>query len=85
MVMIAQLSFFRPNKIAQYQPYRIGAGFIALDALNFSEAQANRDVGMVILGSLYPAKRDVKLSFPLNLGAGYYLKKEVLLFDWPRN
>ncbi|MDQ3395712.1 MAG: hypothetical protein M3512_16620, partial [Bacteroidota bacterium] len=80
MAMIAQLSFFRPNKIAQYQPYRIGAGFIALDAFNFSEAQANRDVGMVILGSLYPAKRDVKLSFPLNLGAGYYLKKEKFFF-----
>lgn len=81
MAMIAQLSFFRPNKIAQYRPYRVGAGFIALDAFNFSpEANSNRDVGVVLIGTLYPAKRDVKLSFPLNLGGGYLMQKEKWFF-----
>ncbi|CAN5283863.1 hypothetical protein BH23BAC1_BH23BAC1_10040 [soil metagenome] len=81
MAMIAQFSFFRPNKIAQYRPYRIGMGFIALDAFNFTpppvvngQVQSNRDVGIVVLGTLYPARRDVKLSFPLNLGGGYKMQ-----------
>ncbi len=81
MAMIAQFSFFKPNKIAQYRPYRIGAGFIALDAFNFSQsASNNRDVGVVILGTLYPARRDVKLSFPLNLGGGFLMQESTWFF-----
>lgn len=81
MAMIAQFSFYRPNKIAQYRPYRIGAGFIALDAFNFSaSAASNRDVGVVAIGTLYPARRDVKLSFPLNLGGGFLMQESKWFF-----
>ena len=76
MAMIAQFSFYHPQKIAKYRPYKIGAGFLAFNAFNFSEDNQNRDVGMVILGSLYPTTKDTKLTFPLYVGGGYFLKAE---------
>jgi hypothetical protein len=73
---IAQFKFYRPNKIAQLRPYRIGIGTIALDAFNLSDNNTNRDLGIVAIGSIYPSKRDTKLSFPLFLGFGYLIKQE---------
>lgn len=80
MAMIAQFSFYHPEKIAKYRPYKIGAGFLAFNAFNFSDNADNRDVGIVILGSLYPTTRDVKLSFPLYVGGGYFLKDRKWFF-----
>lgn len=73
---IAQFKFFRPNKIAQLRPYRIGIGAIALDAFNLRDTNSNRDLGIVAIGSVYPTRRDAKLSFPLFLGFGYLVKQE---------
>ncbi len=75
MAMIAQFSFYHPEKIATYRPYKVGAGFLAFNAFNFSEDNRNRDIGVVVLGSLYPTTRDTKLSFPLYIGGGYFLKE----------
>jgi hypothetical protein len=75
--MIAQFSFYQPGRIAKYQPYKIGAGFIAIDAFNFSESAQNRDVGLVVIGSLYPpGSSNRKLTFPLYAGFGYLMKEE---------
>lgn len=77
MAMIAQFSFYHPEKINRYRPYKIGAGFLALNAFNFSNsADVQRDLGLVIIGSLYPTTRDTKLSFPLYLGGGYFISKK---------
>ncbi len=73
--MIAQFSFYQEGKIAKYKPYKIGAGFIAIDALNFSENSDNRDVALVVLGSLYPISSDRKLTFPLYTGFGFLLRE----------
>ncbi|WP_258102775.1 hypothetical protein [Marinoscillum sp. MHG1-6] len=74
--MIAQFSFYQPGKIAKYQPYKVGAGFIAIDAFNFSESASNRDVGLVVIGSLYPSSgANRKLTFPLYAGFGYLMKE----------
>lgn len=75
LAMIAQFSFFKPNKIAQVQPYKIGAGFLALNTFNLGQS-ANRDIGIVILGSVYPTRRNSKLSFPLYAGGGYFISNE---------
>ncbi len=75
--MIAQFSFYQPGRIAKYQPYKIGAGFIAIDAFNFSENAQNRDVGLVVIGSIYPTgSANRKLTFPLYAGFGYLMKEE---------
>jgi hypothetical protein len=80
MAMVAQFSFYEKNKINRFKPYKVGFGFIALDAFNFSDNDENRDIAMVILGSLYPTRRDAKLTFPLYFGGGYKLQAEQFFF-----
>ena len=77
--MIAQMSFYQPGRIAKYRPYKLGAGFIAIDAFNFTESNS-RDVGLVVIGSLYPTSSDNKLTFPLYAGFGYLLSEQKPFF-----
>lgn len=72
MAMVAQFAFYHPDKIAKTRPYRIGAGFLALNAFNFQSEE--QDLALVVLGSLYPTTRDKKLAFPLYIGGGYQFK-----------
>ncbi|MBX2842912.1 MAG: hypothetical protein KTR26_14170 [Flammeovirgaceae bacterium] len=70
---IAQFKFYKPKSIAQLRPYRIGAGFLAINSFNFND-DADRDLALVVLGSVYPIKReDSKLNFPLHVGAGFLM------------
>ncbi|MEZ4935015.1 MAG: hypothetical protein R2788_23150 [Saprospiraceae bacterium] len=81
MAIIAQFSFYHPRRIAKFRPYKFGAGFLALNAFNFSENSNNRDVGVVALGSLYPLQgKAKKLSFPLFLGCGYFLSEKKFFY-----
>ena len=74
LATLAQLSFYSPDKINRLRPYKIGAGFVALNAFNLgSSSTNNRDLGVVILGSVYPTRREAKFTFPLYLGGGYLL------------
>jgi hypothetical protein len=73
LATLAQFSFYSPNKINRLRPYKIGAGFVALNAFNLGSSSANRDLGVVILGSVYPTRREAKFTFPLYLGGGYLL------------
>ena len=74
LATLAQLSFYSPNKINRLRPYKIGAGFVALNAFNLnSSSNDKRDLGVVILGSVYPTRREAKFTFPLYLGGGYLL------------
>lgn len=72
MAMVAQFAFYNPEKIAKLRPYRIGAGFLALDAFNFQSER--QDLALVALASLYPTTRNQKLAFPLYIGGGYQFK-----------
>lgn len=77
--MLAQFSFYQDGRIAKLKPYKVGAGFIAINAFNFSpQAEANRDVGLVVMGSLYPISSTNKLSFPLYCGFGFLMKEKKL-------
>lgn len=78
--MLAQFSFYQPGKIAKYRPYKVGAGFIAIDAFNFSSNKDRQDVGLVVIGSLYPTSSDNRLTFPLFMGGGYLLKEKKPFF-----
>lgn len=75
LAIIAQFRFFQPNKVAALRPYRIGVGALALNAFNFNTTNDNRDLGIVVLGSVYPSRRDLKLSFPLFGGFGYLIRE----------
>jgi hypothetical protein len=71
--IVGQLGFYRPDKVEKFYPFKVGAGFIALNAFNFSE-NSDRDVGLVALGSVFPTKMSARFSFPLYVGFGYLLK-----------
>lgn len=71
--IVGQLGFYRPYKVEKFYPFKVGAGFIALNAFNFSE-NSDRDVGLVALGSVFPTKMSARFSFPLYVGFGYLLK-----------
>ncbi|WP_324677999.1 hypothetical protein [Hymenobacter sp. GOD-10R] len=81
LASLAQFSFYHPTKINKLRPYKIGAGFVALNAFNLSEnSDVRRDLGIVILGSVYPTRADAKLTFPLYLGGGYLMNKRAPFF-----
>ena len=81
LAMMAQMSFYQPGKFAEYRPYKIGAGFIFLNAFSFDENDSRgRDVGLVVLGSVYPISREKKLTFPLYAGFGYFLQEKIPFF-----
>jgi hypothetical protein len=76
LATLAQLSFYAPDRINRLRPYRIGAGFVALNAFNLSNStDVQRDLGIVILGSVVPVRTGARLTFPLYLGGGYLLTK----------
>lgn len=76
--VIAQLSFYDPQRVGRLKPYNIGAGFIAVDAFSLNSNSTNKDLGIVVLGSLYPAKKERKFSFPIFAGVGYLLKSNTM-------
>jgi hypothetical protein len=80
MAMMAQFSFYEKNRINRLKPFKVGMGFLALDAFNFSNDSQNRDIALVMLGSLYPTRKESKLTFPLYFGGGYGFKNERFFF-----
>lgn len=73
--MLAQFSFYKKDEIQKLRPFKIGAGFLAQNAFNFNP-DADRDLGIVILGSVYPTRKERKFTFPLYAGFGYFLNEE---------
>lgn len=77
--MLAQFSFYQRNEIQKLRPFKIGAGFLAKNAFNFNE-NAERDLGIVLLGSVYPTTKNRRFSFPLYAGMGYFLNESKFFF-----
>jgi len=80
LAIMQQFSFYDPDKINRFRPYKVGIGILANNAFNFNPNATNRDLGIVMIGSLYPTRRDVKLTFPLFAGMGYFLSAKAWFF-----
>jgi hypothetical protein len=80
MAVIGQYSFYRKDKINSLEPFKIGAGFIALNAFDFSNDNASRDLGAVVLGTLNPVNTDRKLSFSIYFGGGYLFSAKTIFW-----
>lgn len=80
LAMLAEFSFYHRNQMRRLKPYKLGAGFLAQNAFNFSPEVRDRDLGIVVLGSLYPIRRDKKLSFPLYGGFGYFINEKKFFY-----
>ncbi len=74
--MLAQLSFYDREAIQKEKPYKLGAGFLFINAFNLNPEVVDRDLGLVMLGSVYPTSMERKLSFPLFAGGGYFLNAD---------
>lgn len=77
--MLAQFSFYQRGEIQKLRPFKIGAGFLAKNAFNFNP-DAERDLGLVLLGSVYPTAKNRRFSFPLYVGMGYFLNESKLFY-----
>lgn len=73
LAMLAQFSFYDKEAVQKMKPYKLGGGFLFINAFNLNPEVTDRDLGIVMLGSVYPAGADKKLSFPLYGGGGYFL------------
>ncbi len=75
--VLAELSFYDRNRLGNKKPFKFGAGFIALNAFNFSESQSvQRDIGLVVIATIEPVRSSAKFSLPIYFGTGYLLKEQ---------
>jgi hypothetical protein len=80
LAMLAEFSFYHKNQYRRPKPFKLGGGFLAQNAFNFNPETTDRDLGIVLLGSVYPLRRDRKLSFPLYGGFGYFLNERKFFY-----
>jgi hypothetical protein len=80
MAVIGQYSFYKKDRINSLEPYKIGAGFLALNTFDFSNNNSTRDLGAVVLGTLNPVNTDRKLSFSIYLGGGYLFSAKTIFW-----
>ncbi|MCI4668816.1 MAG: hypothetical protein MRZ79_11835 [Bacteroidia bacterium] len=77
--LMGQLGFYQRNKINKLQKFRLGAGIVALNALNFR--RSNRvDLGVGTMLQLYPTSQNSKISVPLYVGGGYAITRNYWFF-----
>jgi hypothetical protein len=80
MAVIGEYSFYRKDKINSLEPFKIGAGFLALNAFDLSNNSSSKDLGAVVLGTLNPVNTDKKFSFSIYFGGGYLISAKT--FFW---
>jgi len=80
MAVMGQYSFYKKDKINSLEPFKIGAGFLAVNAFDFSNDKSTRDLGAVVMGTLNPVNTDRKLNFSIYFGGGYLLAAKT--FFW---
>lgn len=76
LALIAQFSFPDANKVGKLKPYRLGVGFLAINAFNFSQS-ASRDLAVVGLATLYPIKPGRVFNLPIHFGFGYKFQDKI--------
>lgn len=76
LALIAQFSFPDAERVGATKPYRLGAGFLAINTFNFS-SDAKRDLAAVVLASLYPIKPGKVFNLPIHIGFGYKFQDAV--------
>lgn len=76
LALIMQFSFPDAEKVGCTKPYRLGAGFLAINAFNFNQS-AQRDLAAVVLASLYPIKPGKLFSLPIHFGFGYKFQDKI--------
>lgn len=76
LALIMQFSFPDAEKVGRLKPYRLGAGFLAINTFNFNQS-AQRDLAAVALASVYPIKPGKLFSLPIHIGFGYKFQDKI--------
>jgi hypothetical protein len=76
IALIAQLRFTDDVKPGKEKFYRVGAGFLFLNTFNFQES-AQRDLAVVVLGSIYPLSSRRMWNVPIHVGVGYKIQDKI--------
>jgi hypothetical protein len=64
------------TNVYSYEKNKITVGGEVYLPFEFSKNDAERDLGIVILGSVYPTRKERRFSFPLYAGFGYFLNED---------
>ncbi|HAA16876.1 MAG TPA: hypothetical protein DCE41_36255 [Cytophagales bacterium] len=76
---LVQASFYQPGKINKLSPWKVGGGFLALNALSsLTDNAEDKDLGVLGMVSFYPINSDSKVKFPLHAGLGYLFKNNTV-------
>jgi hypothetical protein len=76
IALIAQLRFTDDVKPGKEKFYRVGAGFLFINTFNFQET-AQRDLAVVVLGSIYPLSSRRMWNVPIHVGVGYKIQDKI--------
>ncbi len=79
IAVIAQFSFPEARRVGKEYPWRIGAGFIVVNALNFT-SELLPDLAGVVVGSIYLLPHDKVFNIPIHVGFGYKINDKVPFF-----
>jgi hypothetical protein len=71
--VLATISFYDSKRIGQLLPYSVGVGFLGVNAFSFAN-NAERDAGVVILGTINPLNRNSRFQIPIYFGGGYLIQ-----------
>ena len=76
---LVQASFYTPGRINKLSPWKVGGGFLALNALTgLNDDPEEKDLGVLGMVSFYPINTDSKVKFPLHAGIGYLFKSNTM-------
>ncbi|MDR3235413.1 MAG: hypothetical protein LBT48_01630 [Prevotellaceae bacterium] len=76
IALIGQLRFTDDRRAGKLKPYRVGAGFLFINTLNFND-NARRDLAVVVLGSIYPLSSRRMWNVPIHVGFGYKVQDKI--------
>lgn len=77
--LMAQFDWYQKGKINSLRPFRLGVGFMAMETFPF-DGDPQQDFGVGALLSLYPTRRDQRISLPIYLGGGYGIQRNTWFF-----
>lgn len=76
---LIQASFYKPGKINKLSPWKVGGGFLALNALSsLTDNEDDKDLGVLAIVSFYPIGSNSRVKFPLHAGIGYLFKNNTM-------
>lgn len=76
VAVIGQISFPEPNRVGRVYPWRVGVGFLVLNALNLASTTP-ADLALIAVASVYPLRSSKLFNLPIHIGVGYRVNERI--------